>query len=101
MGEEAAPSAVIAVSTPARSLSSARVPRDLAPALEVAAGLARQATSASRRLALHPALMGDQPEEREVGVGLAVEDRLEVELDVGLAGERRVVAQDAQGQPVR
>ena len=89
------PSASIAVSTPPRSLSSARVPvvgRLLASSAR-AAGLGL--------LALHPALVGDEPEEREVGVGLAVEDRLEVELDVGLPGERRVVAQDAQGQAVR
>ena len=40
--------------------------------------------------------MGEEPEEDEVGVRLAGHDRLEVELDVGLPGERRVVAQHPQ-----
>ena len=44
--------------------------------------------------------MAAEPEQREVGVGLAREHRLEVELDVRLAGEGDVVAQQPQRQSV-
>ena len=60
--------------------------------------------------ALEPALLGsvgldarlvaDEPQQHEVGVDLAGEHRLEVELDVRLAGERDAVAQHAQHEPV-
>ena len=89
-----APSASIASSTPSRRRSSARVPGSAAtlrPPLEPAAvgrALVGPRTAAS--------WCAGEPEQREVGVDLAGEHRLEVELDVGLAGERRVVAQDAQ-----
>ena len=45
-------------------------------------------------------LVAEQPEQGEVGVDLAVDHRLEVELDVRLAGEAGVVAQDAELQAV-
>ena len=49
---------------------------------------------------LDAALVADQPEEAELGVLLAVHDRLEVELDAGLAGQAVVVADEAQGRTV-
>ena len=94
MGEEARPEAEIARSTPSRSESSARVP--------CVCGLLRPALEPAlvRALALEARLVADEPEEDEVGVGLAVQHRLEVELDVGLAGERGVVAEQAQRRPL-
>ncbi len=53
-----------------------------------------------RALGLNPGLMAAQPQQREVLVGLARHDRLEVELDVGLARERDVVAQQPQRKAV-
>ena len=44
--------------------------------------------------------MAQEPEQGEVGVDLAGHHRFEVELDVGLAGQAGVVAQDAQAAPV-
>ena len=49
---------------------------------------------------LEAGLVGEHPEEDEVGVDLALEEGLEVELDVGLAGEADVVAQEAQDAAV-
>ena len=43
-----------------------------------------------------PGLVADQVEQHEVGEQLAVEDRLQVELDVGGAGQRGRVAQHPQ-----
>jgi hypothetical protein len=45
--------------------------------------------------------VAEEPEEREVGVDLAVHHSREVELDVGLAGEALVVAEDAEAEAVR
>ena len=45
--------------------------------------------------------VGHEPEQDEVGVDLAGEHGLEVELEEGLAREGLVVAQDAQAQAVR
>ena len=56
--------------------------------------------SMARQRAIIPRLVAQQPEQREVGVHLAIEHRLQVELDVGLAGQANVVAQDAQLQAV-
>ena len=65
--------------------------RSLGPALEPALlGL----------VGLDAGLVADEPEEHEVGVDLAGEHRLEVELEVRLAGERDVVAQDAEHEAV-
>jgi len=50
---------------------------------------------------LKPRLVANEPEEDEVGVDLALKHRLQVELDVGLARQGGVVAQDAEAQPVR
>ena len=65
---------------------------------------------AALRPPLEPALLGpvgldaglvaDEPQQREVGVDLAGEHRLEVELHVRLAGERDVVAEHAEHEPV-
>lgn len=52
------------------------------------------------QLALHPALVTHQPQQRKVGVEFAAHHRLQVELDVGGAGEADVVAQHAQAQAV-
>jgi hypothetical protein len=51
-------------------------------------------------LGLDPGLVTEEPEKNEVGVELAVHHALEVELDVGLAGQCHVVAEDAQAQAV-
>ena len=59
------------------------VGRLLAPALEKASLGLR---------ALEPRAMADAPDEGEVGEELALEDRLEVELDERLPGERGAVA---------
>ena len=87
------PSASIASRHPERSSSRARVPccGGLRPLLEPALlGL----------FGLDPGLVADQPQEREVGVDLAAEHGFEVELDVCLAGEADVVAQQPQGRPL-
>ena len=53
-------------------------------------------------LARHEARgMHDEPQQHEVRVDLAGEHRLEVELDIRLAGQGLVVPQDAQAQSVR
>ena len=44
--------------------------------------------------------VGHEPEQDEIGIDLAVEHGLEVELQEGLARERLVVAQNAQAQAV-
>jgi hypothetical protein len=53
-----------------------------------------------RALGLDPRLVADEPQQHEVGVDLAGEHRLEVELEVRLAGERDAVAQHAKHEPV-
>ena len=45
-------------------------------------------------------LVAEPPEQREVGVQLAVEHRLQIELDERLPAEPDVVAQDAESQTV-
>ncbi|MCZ7620317.1 MAG: hypothetical protein M5U32_19155 [Myxococcota bacterium] len=65
--------------------------RRLHPALEPALG---------RALGLDPRLVQHQPQDGEVRVGLTFQHGLEVELDVSLAREARVVAQEAQAQAV-
>ena len=45
---------------------------------------------------LEPSAVGEVPEQGEIGVCLFSEDRLEVELQIGVAGERGVVAQQTQ-----
>lgn len=50
---------------------------------------------------LHPGFVAVEPQQREVGVDLATQHRLEVELHVRLTGEADVVAQHAQDQAVR
>ncbi|TFE69319.1 hypothetical protein A7Q09_05355 [Methylacidiphilum sp. Yel] len=67
------------------------LPGDLAPALQDA-GLGW--------LALEARDVADEPKDSEVGVDLAREHGLEVELDVGLASEGGVVPQQAQDAPV-
>lgn len=49
---------------------------------------------------LHPALVADEPEQGKVGVDLAGHDGLEVELQVGGAGQAGVVPQGPQARPV-
>ena len=51
-------------------------------------------------LGLDARLVADEPEQHEVGVDLAGEHRLEVELEVRLAGERDAVAEHAEHEPV-
>ena len=62
----------------------------LKPAAICATGLPRSETGC----------MGCEPEEDEVGVDLAREHGLEVELEEGLAREGLVIAQDTQVQAV-
>ena len=50
--------------------------------------------------ALDAGLVAEEPEELEVGILAAFEHGEEVELDVGLAGEGDVVAQDAEVEAV-
>ena len=45
-------------------------------------------------------LVTQPPHEGEVGVDLALEHRLKVELNIGLSGQPAVVAQDTQAQAV-
>ena len=45
--------------------------------------------------------VGDEPDENEVGVDLAREHRLEVELEIRLTRQRLAVAQDAEPESVR
>ena len=63
----------------------------------VGAGLVRPAfqVAGAGRVACEPARVANEPAEREVGVLLAAEHGLEVELAVRLAGERRRVAQQS------
>ena len=81
--------------------------------LDAVAQMVERARALLVRLArplFEPALLGfggldargvaDEPEQQEVGVDLAFHHGLEVELDIGLAGEAGVVAQDAQAQAV-
>jgi len=70
----------------AQAVQGARAPasRLLRPALEPAL---------LRPLRLQAGLVAEEPEEDEVGVDLALHHRLQVELDVGLAGEGGVVAE--------
>jgi hypothetical protein len=49
-----------------------------------------------RTIGLEVGLVGEEPEDFEVGIRLAVEHGLQVELDEGLADEAFVVAQDAE-----
>ena len=60
----------------------------------------RSSQHSSGAFGLDAGLVADEPEEDEVGVDLAGEHRLEVELDVRLAGERDVVAQHAEHESV-
>ena len=53
-----------------------------------------------RALGLDPRLVAEPPQQSEVGVDLAVEHRLQVELDEGLSGQSNVVAEDAEPQSV-
>ena len=83
----------MACSTPVRSWSSARWPwsaAKLAPLFQVAR------CGAAVALDREPGLVADQVEQHEVGEQLAVEDRLQVELDVGGADQRGRVAQQPQ-----
>ena len=48
-----------------------------------------------------PGGVGDEPDEHEVGVDLAREHRLEVELEIRLARQRLAVPQDAEPESVR
>ncbi|HWQ34037.1 MAG TPA: hypothetical protein VNQ79_14400 [Blastocatellia bacterium] len=50
---------------------------------------------------LNARLVAEEPQQREVGVQLAVHHRFEVEFDIGLPRQADVVAQDAQLQSVR
>ena len=45
--------------------------------------------------------VGDEPDENEVGIDLACEHRLEVELEIRLARQRLAVPQDAEPESVR
>lgn len=54
-----------------------------------------------RAVTLDARLMADEPQEREVRIDLAVHHRLEVELEVGLTGKARVVAEEAESETVR
>jgi hypothetical protein len=45
---------------------------------------------------LEPALVEHHPREREVGVVVAFEHRLEVDVDVRLGGQAVVITQEAQ-----
>ena len=67
---------------------------EAAPLLQVAG---RRAAVALDR---EPGLVADQVEQHEVGEQLAVEDRLQVELDVGGADQRGRVAQQPQRRAV-
>lgn len=95
VGEEAAPESRDRRLDPvAQAIEGARplLPGRPRPALEPALpGL----------LALDARLVGEEPEEDEVGVDLALHHGLEVELDEGLASEARVVAEEAQPEAVR
>jgi hypothetical protein len=53
------------------------------------------------RQPLQPGLVADQEQQDEVAEQVTVEDRLQVELDVGLPDEGSGVAQQPQGAPVR
>ena len=51
-------------------------------------------------LGLDPRLVAEQPEQDKIGIVFAVQDRLQVKLDIGLPGEADVFAQQAQPQAV-
>src|SRR5690606_2770387 len=52
------------------------------------------------RVALETGAVAHQPQDDEVAEPFAAEEGFEVELDVSLPGERGVVAQQAEGEPV-
>ena len=90
MGEEAAPEVLDGLlHALAQGLQGARalLPPQARPALQPAL---------LGPLRLHAALVAEHPEHREVGVELALEDRLQVDLHVGLPGQAPVVPEDAQ-----
>ena len=71
-----------------------RTPRCLASVAQ------RSSQQVSGGVALDAGLVAEEPEELEVGILAALEHGEEVELDVGLAGEGDVVAQDAEVEAV-
>jgi len=91
--------------------------QDLQDALDAAAQFPQRPRALPFRLAgplLQPACLGPfalprcearcvshEPQEHEVGVDLARENRIEIELEPGLPGQRLVVPEDAQAQAVR
>ena len=86
-----------ACSTPSRSRFSARTPWLTAVVRQRSS---QQSAGLVRRGHLDAGLVEQQVEQGELGEELAVEHRLEVELDVGLAGEGGGVAQQPQDPAV-
>ena len=87
MGQEPRPECLDGALNPAAQLverPGAILGRLLGPLLEEAVG---------RAIAVEARPVEDRPEEREVGEQLALEDRLKVELDERLTGQRRAVAE--------
>ena len=60
----------------------------------------QQVSGRSLRSAFETRLVANHPQQTEVRVGFAFKDAFEVELDVGLAREARVVAEDEELQTV-
>src|SRR5712692_9238934 len=54
-----------------------------------------------RTFGLYSRLVAKQPQQHKVGVDLSIHHRFQVELDVSLACEAHIVAQDTQFQSIR
>src|SRR2546425_2998710 len=54
-----------------------------------------------RTFGLYSRLVAEQPQQHKIGVDLAIHHRFQVELDVSLACEAHIVAQDTQFQTIR
>ena len=53
-----------------------------------------------RLATFYPRLVAEHPQKREVGIDLALHHGFQVELNVSLAGERDIIAEDAEHQAV-